>query len=471
VLKSLRARLILGFLGATLLLLCGAGVATHIQLRHGMYQEFDHDLLKQAQALAKLSEQYQGGMSFMWEDYDPHMTMSEDPEDGNGYLFLIRSGDGRSSYSTDTFGGIHPPVDEPQGKVIHGELDLPDGTRARYVTFDYLPPIDKELDCPNPQTATISIARRTFNVQARMYRVQWTLLVVGGGALLLSLLITLLFVGHSLRTMGPVIQQLGGLGEGDLSRRVDGDALPTELKPLIGSINQLLSGLEARIQRERRFIADAAHEFRTPIAGARANLELYALNCAAKGDLSTEELRVCLGSIDQLKNICDRLMLLAGLDDGRCCIEWQDIDLLEFVESTAEAFEQIGERANIPIQWTSRHTATIRTDPVLLNMIISNLLDNATSYSTPKTPIEIATRVTDHEFTLTIRNAVPVGVQIDGEQAVEPFWRADSARGFERRHTGLGLAICKSAAEKIGGKFTCDMDAQRHFVVTLRQAI
>lgn len=470
-LKSLRARLILGFLGATLILLCGAGVATHMQLRHGLYQQFDSDLLKQAQAIAKLSEQYQGGMSFNWSDYDPRLTMSEDPEDGKGYHFLVRAGDGRSNYSTKTFGGIHPPVERPQGQVLHGNIDLPDGTHARYVTFEYLPPIDPELDCPNPQTATISVVRRTNDIQARMHRVQWTLVGVGGGAMLLALLITLLFVRHSLRSLGPVIRQLEGLGEGDLSRRVNGEALPTELKPLIVSINQLLAGLEAKIRRERRFIADAAHEFRTPIAGARANIELLALHRAANGELNADEVRTSLGSIDQLKHVCDRLMLLAGLDDGRYGMEMQEIDLLAFVESTAHAFQKIGRRAGVTIRWTSRHTAMVKTDPVLLNMIISNLLDNASTYSPPNSVIEIGTDVVGEQFSLTVRNAVPRGVRIDGEQAVEPFWRADKARVYGRGHTGLGLAICKSAAEKLGGQFRCGMDEQQHFVVTLKQAI
>lgn len=470
-LKSLRARLVLGFLGATLILLCGAGIAINLQLRHGLYQQFDTDLLKQAHSLAKLSEQYQGGMSFKWEDYDPNMTMTEDPQDGKGYIFMLRSGDGRSSYSADAFDGVFPAIEQPQGRVIHKEIDLPDGTQARYVSFEYLPPIDDELDCPNPQTATITVARRTIDIQARMNRIQWTLLGSGGGAMLLALLITLWFVGHSLRTLSPVLRQLDGLGQGDLSRRVQGEALPTELKPLIGSINQLLSGLEARIRRERRFIADAAHEFRTPIAGARANLELLTLQRVASGLSGSDEIRTCLGSIDQLKLVCDRLMLLAGLDDGRYSIEMQELDLLEFIESTAHAFEKIGERAGVMIKWTSRHTAMVHTDPVLLNMIVSNLLDNASSYSSPNTPIEVATHVDDGEFSLTIRNSVPNGIEIDGDQAVEPFWRADEARVFGRRHTGLGLAICKSAAEKIGGEFSCGMDDQQHFVVTLRQAI
>ncbi len=470
-LKSLRARLVLGFLGATLILFCGAGAAVHMQLSRGLYQQFDNDLLKQAQSLAKLSEQYQGGMSFKWEDFDPQMTMSEDPQDGKGYIFLLRSGDGRSNYSTDAFGGVYPAVELPRGRVIHRDIDLPDGTHARYVSFEFLPPIDDELDCPNPQTATIAVARRTIDIQSQMSRILWTLLVAGGGAMLLALLITLWFVGHSLRTLGPVLSQLNGLGEGDLSRRVQGQTLPTELKPLIGSINQLLAGLESRIRRERRFIADAAHEFRTPIAGARANLELLTLQRVAGGLSGSDEIRTCLGSIDQLKLVCDRLMLLAGLEDGRHSIEWQEVDLLEFVESTAHAFEKIGERAGVTIKWTSRHTAMVKTDPVLLNMIVSNLLDNASSYSSPNTPIEVATCVDDGEFSLTIRNTVPNGVEIDGEQAVEPFWRADEARVFGRRHTGLGLAICKSAAEKIGGEFSCGMDDHHHFVVQLRQAI
>ena len=201
--------------------------------------------------------------------------------------------------------------------------------------------------------------------------------------------------------------------------------------------------------RQRRFIADASHEVRTPLAAIRATAEV-----AVSRDASVEELRDALGGIvasaERLSRLTNDLLVLARTDERLLDRSPETIDLSVLTAEALEEFAGANPDASRP-HLALEADLPVLADPDEIRRILLNLLDNAVRYSGPTSRIRVATRRTERDAIVEVQDEGPGIAATDIERIFDPFYRVRADAGTPDG-SGLGLAIARSLAERNGGR-------------------
>ncbi|WP_454043706.1 ATP-binding protein [Cellulosimicrobium sp. Marseille-Q8652] len=244
---------------------------------------------------------------------------------------------------------------------------------------------------------------------------------------------------EELRRGADAIARSGGPGALPVPRADD------ELGALARTLNAMLDSLQAAAARQRSFVADAAHELRSPVAALRASIEVARLHPAAyPGNELAVELE---DEVRRLQALVDDLLVLARL--GALPLVDQDVDLgalAREVVAVSEERQQPGEQGRPPVVVTVvvDGTATARGDRSALARILRNLVDNALRHAAS------SVRVTAGPGSLVVEDDGP-GIDVaDRERVFERFTRLDEARERDAGGTGLGLAIARETAREHG---------------------
>ncbi len=207
--------------------------------------------------------------------------------------------------------------------------------------------------------------------------------------------------------------------------------------------------------RQRRFVADASHEMRTPLAAIRVTAE-----GAAEADLSPDELKDALRSVvvatDRLTRLTNDLLLLARTDERLLAPRADPSDLSVAVAEGVETFDLANPRAaSTRIELAPDLLVTADSEDV--RRILANLLDNAARYGGPDTRINVTTSGTERDAMLDVADDGPGIAAADVDRIFEPFYRVHAdAAGPDG--TGLGLALARSLTERSGGRLTVDSE-------------
>jgi signal transduction histidine kinase len=216
-----------------------------------------------------------------------------------------------------------------------------------------------------------------------------------------------------------------------------------ELERLGATLNEMLDRLEAGLERERDFVADAGHELRTPLALLRTELEL-----AARQARSTDELRAAVTSAsreaERLSQLAEDLLLIARADRGRLPLRLEDVDVDELFAKVASRFDWRDDGRTVHAACSSLR---VRGDRLRLEQALGNLVDNALRHGGGT--VELEARAVDGLVELHVRSG---GEGFPPEllpRAFERFTRGDSVRAGGG--AGLGLSIVRAIAEAHGG--------------------
>jgi two-component system OmpR family sensor kinase len=231
----------------------------------------------------------------------------------------------------------------------------------------------------------------------------------------------------------------------DVSDERPGERLPIppaddEIRRLGETLNAMLARLEAALERERGFVADASHELRTPLASLKTELEL-----ALRHDRTPDELRQALRSAseetDRLSRLADDLLVLARSDRGTLPLRQEKIAARELLDRVAAQFQP-----NVDVDVPDGLQLT--GDRLRLEQALGNLVANAITHGAGA--VKMSARGEDGTVELHVEDDGP-GIPPDfAERAFERFTRADEARGGA--NAGLGLAIVAAIARAHGGK-------------------
>ena len=263
-----------------------------------------------------------------------------------------------------------------------------------------------------------------------------------------------------------------------------------ELGALAGVVNELLGRLEGAFAQERRFVADASHELRTPVAILQAEADV----ALARAGRSEAEYREAIGvmrdATQRLSRIVDDLFLLARADGGRQAVRRAPLYLDELVADGVRAMCAVAARRGVRIALAGARDAAdglpYAGDPELLDRLLLNLLDNAVRHSPEHGEIRVRLAAAPEAYRLLVADDGPGIPPAARAHVFDRFYRVDAARaraaaelragapgGPPRRPTsggaGLGLAIARWIAEAHGGSLVL-ADATRPgatFVVTL----
>jgi two-component system, OmpR family, sensor kinase len=237
------------------------------------------------------------------------------------------------------------------------------------------------------------------------------------------------------------------------SRRVSIDSTPDELGRLARTFNTMLDSLEQAYATERRFVADASHELRAPLAVVQANLDLLQRAEPMTAADQNAALRTATVETDRLKRLVNSLLTLARADAG--------------VPSTRETVSLDALVADVVVD--ARHLANGQSfvvgsldevdvigDAVRLRQLVLILLDNAFRYTPSAGRVEITLIRDGSHASLTIRDTGIGIAESDLPHIFDRFYRADPARQRDAGGTGLGLAIAMAISREHGGSIGVD---------------
>jgi signal transduction histidine kinase len=256
-------------------------------------------------------------------------------------------------------------------------------------------------------------------------------------------------VSRGLAPMHRVTQTLGEIDETRLDARVPTGDVPLELRPFVDRLNRLLTRLDDAFTRERQFSSDVAHELRTPLAVLRASIDL-ALSEQGLDVAVQRRLQDMLVTIDETAHLVDDLLELARTEgaeesgDLTHAVDLHDMVDVQWQQVQAEARARglSFENAIVPATY-------VESDPTRLRRIVANLLSNAAAYTEENGWVRVESDV-DSGRLLAVRDSGPPIPAEQRDHLFERFWRADAARTETGSHAGIGLALARAMARRLG---------------------
>ncbi|ADB32572.1 histidine kinase [Kribbella flavida DSM 17836] len=252
-------------------------------------------------------------------------------------------------------------------------------------------------------------------------------------------------LGRTLAPVERIRREADAITAQHLDRRVFEPEQRDELGRLARTVNAMLARLQASTERQRRFVADTAHELRSPIASLRTQLETAR---DSRRPVDWEQVSAdLLAETVRMQALAEQLLLLARADAGTLGWTKVAVDLDDVVDTVSghpvtQTAVQLDIRAVEPVQVTG--------DPVLLEQAVRNLVDNAVAHATRQ--VRVGLTVTGSEAVLTVDDDGP-GIPPQHRQEIfERFTRLDGARDRDHGGAGLGLAIVADITQAHGGR-------------------
>ncbi len=265
-------------------------------------------------------------------------------------------------------------------------------------------------------------------------------LLVGVPVLLIVVgLVTWRMVGRTLRPVEDMREEVERISSTELDRRVPTPSRDDEVGRLARTMNRMLDRLERGQERQRRFISDASHELRSPVAAIRQHAEV-----AVEHPESTnlEELAdVVLTEDARLQELVEDLLVLARLDEHVRPARFDEVDLDDVV--LAEAARLRG-TTSLAVDTRGVSTARILGHRTDLERLVRNLTDNAIHHA--RAQISLGVGTLDGHVALTVDDDGPGIASADRERVLERFVRLDGARDRATGGSGLGLSIVREVA-------------------------
>jgi two-component system, OmpR family, sensor kinase len=262
---------------------------------------------------------------------------------------------------------------------------------------------------------------------------------VGGIALLVGSLLAWLVAGRVLRPVRATTELARRITETDLSERIPGRGRD-EVSALALTFNRMLDRLEAAMTTQRRFVADAGHELRTPITIIQGNLDTL----TAGNEEDAETLAILADEISRMNRLVDELLLLAA-SERPDFLRPESTDLARLTRSLLAKAQTLDDR---PWTLTGAADGTAVLDPQRITQAVMQLAANAAAHTPRGSPVEISSAVSDAQVMFTVSDHGPGIPAAAREQIFARFARLDSRR---TDGTGLGLAIVAAIAAAHNG--------------------
>lgn len=221
--------------------------------------------------------------------------------------------------------------------------------------------------------------------------------------------------------------------------------LPDEVAPLVAALNGLLQRLAASLGAQRAFVADAAHELRSPLTALKLQMQL--LNRAPDDAARAEAAAALHAGIDRAARLVEQLLALARAEPGAPLAAPVDLDLSELVRSAVVDTLPFAHARGTAIELSADTPLTVRGDAAALGALVRNLADNAVRYSPPGSRVELAVVEEGGAAVLRVDDAGP-GIPVEERGRV--FDRFYRHAGGGESGSGLGLAIVRGIADRHG---------------------
>jgi len=373
----------------------------------------------------------------------------------------------REMLRADDADTVYYQVVGPNGAYLSGERDFPFPADVETVTPGQVQLRDDEfhdtairvaymwvpLALPDNKMALVQVAETLDKRSVLAAEVIKGVMLPQFVTLPIAVLLVWLALVQAIKPLSRLESRIRARKPDDLSP-LDTQAVPIEVAPLVESVNDLLLRLQDSMATQKRFLADAAHQLKTPLAGLRMQADL-----AQREGTSTEELKQSLRQIGyasiRATHTVNQLLALARAEGGGAPLSRQPCDLAGLTMDVVRDCVPRAMDKHIDLGYEGAEPGTpgvtLQGNPILLKEMVSNLLDNALNYtpSSASQPAIITARVLvdpfGHVALLQVEDSGPGIPSAERERVFEPFYRA---LGVEADGSGLGLSIVKEIARQ-----------------------
>lgn len=284
----------------------------------------------------------------------------------------------------------------------------------------------------------------------------------------LSLIASWLVGSRLSKRVAKISKQVEALKPGDLDARIAPDGSDDEIGKLIESINGMLDRLQNATEAERRFVSNASHELRTPIAAVATNLDAPLSQGRFPADVEPA-IRRALAANRRGSDLVQALLTLSRIQSG--VIDTEDVtalQLADFIDDELAEVEEQADKRNILV--TTRDVASdvqVQASKSLMDLAIGNLLRNAIMHNISSGTLDIAARQEHCAIIVTITNSTDETLPDDLMNLKQPFHRGEHSRISAEPGVGLGLSIADAACEAMGATLELDRPDEQSFRATI----
>lgn len=302
------------------------------------------------------------------------------------------------------------------------------------------------LVVPADDGLTVVVAAATDDLDESVSTLVTSLVVALPLALLVLAVVIWWLVGRTLRPVEAMRAEVAAMDGSDLSRRVPEPGTGDEVDRLAGTMNAMLGRVEQASAEQRRFVGDASHELRSPLARMRTELEVDVAHPEGADPVATRQ--SVLDEVVGLQGLVEDLLLLARSDSASVVVRRDRVDLGDLVLDEAQHVR----RAGVTVDSSAVAPVAADGDRGQLVRVVRNLLENAVRHA--RTAVVLSLVQEGSEVVLTVDDDGP-GIPPEQRTAVfERFTRLDEARTAGQGGAGLGLAIVRDVVHRHGGAVT-----------------
>jgi heavy metal sensor kinase len=447
--KTLRFRLAAWNAGVVLV----TAIVTLVVLRQGvrwaLLHEMDQELLDDAREVALAME---GVHSIALADLQTELTRKALGHRQQGWYVKLLDRSENVLWATPGARTLTPKLD-PADEMIPGTSG----------TFRL---VRHTLAKPFGEVTSIRVGATLKRIREDVASIDRWVILSALSVLLAAPLCGYWLAARAAQTIGEITNTASRLRPSHLEERLPIRGTGDELDQLASTINGMLDRIAAYLNTKRDFLANAAHELRTPLAAIRSSVEV-ALNEDRSPDEYEDLMVDLIDECTSLETLVNQLLLLSETEADLPRGKFESLDLKVLVEKSVDMFRGVAEARGINLRAGSIESAVVEGNRVHLRQVLNNLLDNAIKYTPSGGQISV-TLAADHEHQQAALSVSDTGHGISAAEQrhiFERFYRAESARsrsvGAGVGGTGLGLSICQSVIHNHGGNIECQSDLEK----------
>ncbi len=301
----------------------------------------------------------------------------------------------------------------------------------------------------------LQVGQSLAQLNSTLQSITVALLVIAPFVLLLSALGSYWLAKRAFRPILHLTRTAREIKAGDLHRRVRVPQARDEVYDLATTLNEMIGRLDMAFSQQRRFVADASHELRTPVAVIRSITDV-----TMEQSLTTEEYAAVLHDInaeaERLGLLINELLALARADEGQTVLDREPVRLDLLTADVATIMEPLATERGIVLQEGKLEPVTVEGDTARLIQVLMALVDNALTYTNASGTVTLSVEQSDSHARFSVCDTgIGIAPQ-DVPHVFERFYRADPARSRAAGGSGLGLAIVDWVIHAHGGTISVD---------------
>jgi heavy metal sensor kinase len=322
----------------------------------------------------------------------------------------------------------------------------------RHMIEDPILQKDRKMGTPDKGIVNIVVSGSSHFTFHELHEFLRMLIILGASLIIGSVVAIMWTVRCGLLPVDTTAKRLQDIAHPNVREAIsDEKKVPKELRPFVRALNDMLDRLDSFLQQQKQFTSDAAHELRTPLAGAKSTLQAAQMH-QRQPDEYRRAIHDALEDVDRMERLIEQLLILARMDEvgGQTVTDQVDLNIL--LSELVENYDKKARQASGRVVLAGSPAATVRGDMEELARLFSNVIDNAVRYGPTGGTVSVSVRCEpDGYVTVSIHDE---GGNIPADampRLFDRFYRVDHSRSISTGGAGLGLAIARQIARRHNG--------------------